>query len=313
MELAPVAPLELKPDPWQRLLAVGSILSVIVLGIGLFITNAANRNQQEATRQQQELAAAGQIADRFTQAIDQLGQPGTDKIDVRLGALYSLERIMRDSAINQPAVVEVIAAFIRVHAPAARTTPVEQIASPQSFKVPTAPVDIQAAVTVLGRRDRDHDYLPGGLNLAGTNLAGANLADAKLNGARLELADLRGTFMGKAQLDGAFLGGANLYASTLDLAGLNGAFLVGADLRYARLHETDLSQADLRNADLRGADMRGVRLTLADLSGADLRGAVNLSQDDVHCARTDDHTRLPTGVTRPDAVDPRDLKSCRPR
>ncbi|MBP1785729.1 hypothetical protein J3R08_005579 [Micromonospora sp. HB375] len=311
LELASVAPLELKPDPWQRLLAIGSILSVIVLGVGLFITNAANRHQQEATRRQQDLAAAGQIADRFAQAIDQLGQAGADKIDVRLGALYSLERIMRDSAIDQPAVVEVVAAFIRVHAPASAANPIAPTASPQNFRVPTTSVDIQAALTVLGRRNRDHDYLPHGLNLAGTNLGGANLADSQLDGANLDNADLRGAFMSKTQLKGAFMGGANLYGSTVSVANLSKAFLVGADLRYAKMHATDLTWADLRGADLRGADMLGAALAMADLTGADLRGAVNLTKDGVRCAKVDDLIRLPDGITRPAPLNDLELEFCR--
>ncbi|MER7992042.1 pentapeptide repeat-containing protein [Micromonospora chalcea] len=331
MELTPAAPIELKPDPWQRLLALGSILSVIVLGIGLFVTNAANRDQQEATRRQQDLAAAGQIADRFTQAIDQLGQPGVDKIDVRLGALYSLERIMRDSAVDQPAVVEVIAAFVRVHAPASGADPRAPAASPRALRIPATPVDIQAAVTVLGRRNRDYDHLPDGLNLVATNLGGANLTNAKLNSARLDDADLRYASMGQAQLTAAFLGRANLYGSAIDQANLNRAILFNADLRYAHMWDTDLTsavlirsdlryaqmqnadltRADLRGADLRGADMYGATLAMADLTGADLRGAVNLTNDDVRCAKMDDRTQLPDGIARPGPLDDLDLERCR--
>ncbi|WP_189171532.1 hypothetical protein [Pilimelia anulata] len=110
IELIPAAPLDLRPDPWQRLLAVGSILSVLVVAIGLYVTNEANRRQLD-------VALQGQLTDRFTRAVEQLGQAGAAKIDVRLGAVYALERIMRDSAQDQPAVVEVLAAYVRVHAP----------------------------------------------------------------------------------------------------------------------------------------------------------------------------------------------------
>ncbi|WP_405429459.1 pentapeptide repeat-containing protein [Micromonospora sp. NBC_00617] len=304
---------------------------MIILGIGLYITNAANRDQQEATRRQQDLAAAGQIADRFTQAIDQLGQPGSDKIDVRLGALYSLERIMRDSAVNQPAVVEVMAAFVRVHAPASEADPRAPTASPQALRLPATPVDIQAAVTVLGRRNRDFDHLPDGLNLVATNLGGANLTNAKLSSARLDDADLRYASIGQAQLSDAFMGKANLYGSALDQADLSRAILISADLRYAHMWQTnltsailiradlrntqmqgtDLTRADLRSADLRGADMYGATLAMADLTGADLRGAVNLTNDGVRCAKMDDRTQLPNGIVRPGRLDDLDLEACR--
>ncbi|MEV4661982.1 hypothetical protein AB0J85_08515 [Micromonospora echinofusca] len=113
-----MGPIDVKPDPWQRLVAIGSILSVLFVAIGLYITNEANRETSEANREQHRLTAQGQITDRFTKAVEQLGQPGAEKVDDRLGAIYALARIMRDSAVDQPAVVDILAAFIRVHAPA---------------------------------------------------------------------------------------------------------------------------------------------------------------------------------------------------
>ena len=57
-----------------------------------------------------ELAEQGQVTDRYTKAIEQLG---SDKLDVRIGGIYALERVARDSAIDHPTVMEVLAAFIR--------------------------------------------------------------------------------------------------------------------------------------------------------------------------------------------------------
>ncbi len=52
------------------------------------------------------------MTDRYTKATEQLG---SDKLDVRIGGIYALERIARDSARDHPAVMEVLAAFIREH------------------------------------------------------------------------------------------------------------------------------------------------------------------------------------------------------
>jgi len=52
------------------------------------------------------------VADRYTKAIEQLG---SDKFDVRIGGIYALERIARDSARDHPTVMDVLAAFIREH------------------------------------------------------------------------------------------------------------------------------------------------------------------------------------------------------
>jgi hypothetical protein len=64
------------------------------------------------------LNRAGQITERFTRAIDQLGatdQRGKPKIDVALGGIYALERIARDSKDDHPQVVEVLTAYVREH------------------------------------------------------------------------------------------------------------------------------------------------------------------------------------------------------
>ncbi len=52
------------------------------------------------------------MTDRYTKAIERLG---SDKLDVRIGGIYALERVARDSARDHPTVIEVLAAFIREH------------------------------------------------------------------------------------------------------------------------------------------------------------------------------------------------------
>ena len=52
------------------------------------------------------------MTDRYTKAIEQLG---SNKLDVRIGGIYALERVARDSARDHPTVMEVLSAFIREH------------------------------------------------------------------------------------------------------------------------------------------------------------------------------------------------------
>ncbi|MEV4463809.1 pentapeptide repeat-containing protein [Micromonospora echinofusca] len=328
-----VGPIDVKPDPWQRLVATGSILSVLFVAIGLYITNEANRETSEANREQHRLTAQGQITDRFTKAVEQLGQPGAEKVDVRLGAIYALERIMRDSAVDQPAIVDILAAFIRVHAPA----PTRTTAPPSSASRP--PVDIQAVVTVLGRRDITRDGTIGNetlpirrLDLSDINLAHANLAYANLNGANLDgtelaratliEASLTGTNLSDANLSRAVLHNTRLAGAILTDANLTQAFLFGADLTRANLTRANLNQAFLNGTNLKGrvsartanavanltanlayADLTDAVLTGADLTGADLTGAnltgANLTGANLTCAKTDDRTLWPTGMPRP--------------
>jgi hypothetical protein len=244
------------------------------------------------------LNRAGQLTDRFTKAIEQLGHT---ELDVRLGGIYALERIARDSEDDHPQVVEVLTAYIRQHAP--RTTappsapaPDDETATapPQNNPAPAPPrpaTDVQAALTVLGRRTLEHekDATPD-LDMAGTQLAGArlyppgtgrpapNLSGADLSKANLSEANLTGANLSKATLSsailtGAHLGEANLSEATLSKANLADAILSRANLRGANLSHAILGKAHLRGADLSKADLRGAILRGADLDGADVNDA----------------------------------------
>ncbi|WP_431884758.1 pentapeptide repeat-containing protein [Micromonospora wenchangensis] len=268
--------------------AIGSLLSVFFVAIGLYVTNEANRQSSEANREQQLLTAQGQITDRFTKAVEQLGQPGPEKIDVRLGAVYALERIMRDSRVDQPAVIDILAAFIRVHSPAPN-----RATRPSASRLP---VDIQAAVTVLGRRDTTRDggdlHTPH-LWRVRPDLTNTNLTLADLTSANLPLANLVGAYLPMASLYEADLTSANLTAANLTSADLTLANLESADLTSANLAGANLTHANLGGADLIGANLAGANLANANLGGADLTNAI------LTCAHTDDRTQLPTGMARP--------------
>lgn len=221
------------------------------------------------------LNRAGQLTDRFTKAIDQLGH---ESLDVRLGGIYALERIARDSKEDHPQVVEVLTAYVREHAPRRDTLPSpaegqqHQEAVVRSADVPPVPAierpatDVQAALTVLARRTLAHEQgATLTLELSFTDLRGANLAGANLPGALLIGADLRRANLTAANLSEAHLGGANL----ID-ASLGGAHLGGARLPRAAVRGAYLGGATLRGANLAMANLHGASLTKADLAGATL-------------------------------------------
>src|SRR5437879_6724565 len=138
------------PDSRDKLR--GELLSLLVpvaaLVAGLIAGIAALLTFQETRRQNLEslaLTRRGQVADRFTRAIDQLGQRARDKLDVRTGAVYALEQVARDSPaeLHGP-VIEVLTAFVREGRPLLRD-PASSAAPPK------LPADIHAALTVVGR------------------------------------------------------------------------------------------------------------------------------------------------------------------
>lgn len=148
----------------------------------------------------------GHITDRYTKAIEQLGKLEGDKpnIEVRLGGIYALERIARDSPRDHWTIMEVLTAYIRQNA-RADTSPSQLELDPASNSSrPVQPrTDIQAILTVLGRRERGEDREKGSLDLSQTNLKGAHLRKAHLEDANLTAAQLQGAFLGEAQLQGA--------------------------------------------------------------------------------------------------------------
>jgi hypothetical protein len=220
-----------------------------------------------------DLAREGQITDRYTKAIDQLGaiesQASKDgeplpRLEIRLGGIYALERIAHDSERDRGPILGVLMAYVRTN-------------SHQESLVPEHGVrqDIQAILDVIARpREGSYIFRPFKINLYEAKLSGAYLGgEADLRGADLVGADLRG-----ADLNGANDRGANLHKANLG----------GASLLKTNLGGANLIRANLSGAYLFGTDLRG-----AYLVGADLRGASNLTPDQIKDALVDEHTKLP--------------------
>ncbi len=289
-----------------RLLTLGAgLVAVAALVFTALNFSLLRRNSEQADQWQRrthELTEQGQVTDRYTKAIEQLG---SDKLDVRIGGIYALERIARDSATDHPIVMEVLTAFIREHSheqwpqpdpdgrerkrrtrPDVLAVPIskhshEQWPQPDPVgregKGWTRP-DVQAAITVVGRRHQERDIPGMRIDLIGANLTGATLVEARLAGANLFGADLSGARLDRAILDGADLGGsdltqARLFFARLAGADLHGALLAGAQLTNVCLDGTILASADLTGASLYGASLEGAILLNACLEWANLDGA----------------------------------------
>ena len=170
--------------------------------------------------------------------------------------------------------------------------------------------DIQAILTVLGRRDCKYERENQNLSLNQIVLSGATLVEANLSAASLMFADLSKANLRKANLSRADLMFANLSKADLrkaDLSGallpeanLSGAFFTGANLSRAYLYKADLRGADLRGAYLYGADLRGANLGGTNLGGTKLDEALNLTQDQINSAKGDAHTKLPANLDMPE-------------
>src|SRR4029453_444491 len=177
------------------------------------------------TYRQLQVNREGQITERFTRAIDQLGND-KGQLDVTLGGIYALERIAKDSPADRATIVEILTAYVRREAawppraadPVAEAAPLDELASLQE-RCP----GVQAAMTVLCRMPSDKRDR---LDLQRTDLRKADLHGAHLEGANLSLAHLEW---------------ANLHGAHLEKANLTMAYLKSVYLGYAHLKETDIA------------------------------------------------------------------------
>jgi uncharacterized protein YjbI with pentapeptide repeats len=252
-------------DVVKTIISAASLIAAIIAAIGLFV------NYHDALKDR-ELTQERLVTDRFTKAVEQLGN---DKEEVIIGGIYSLERIAKDSPKDQWTIMEVLTAFVRKNSPI--PTEIQNLRGGKErvkalAKLEPVNIQVQAALTVIGRRDPEQDYTSdevSKLNTKKLDLSNSNLRTASLRGAFLSDMDFWG-----ANFSTASLNFANLNTANLSTANLSFAFLSNANLSFAFLWGADLSFAFLSDADLTGAF----------LWGADLSGAKDLSNKQIKSA-----------------------------
>lgn len=146
-------------------------------------------------------------------------------LEVRIGAIYSLERIAQDSLRDHIQIMEILCAYIRENAKSSNLEP--------SRKLPTRPIpreDIQTVITVLGRRDARQKSMEFKqryrLDLRRTDLSGVNFSngyflgtmfhDCRLEACIFNKTNLEGTQFYRALLDFAFFWKSNLRGTRFD-------------------------------------------------------------------------------------------------
>ncbi|QPJ64466.1 MAG: pentapeptide repeat-containing protein [Candidatus Nitrohelix vancouverensis] len=281
---------------------------------------------------QTRIAENNHLADTYTKAIDQLGK---EENEIRLGGLYALEKIAKNNRSYNTQVMEVLCAFVRLHAPRNFDEKDEDVV-PAPIE-PALKIVVQAALTIIGRRNIEFDTPTKSklqnllrkvsrktvsdqfvrLDLSASNLSQMVFTEANLSGADLRKADLSGAYLSEADLSeadlrkadlseaslfGANLSGADLRGANLSGAYLSGAYLSGADLSGANLSEAGLFGADLSGANLIGAKLIGAKLSGADLRKADLFGAdlsgANVTLEQLQTAHVYKTTDLPGHIDK---------------
>jgi uncharacterized protein YjbI with pentapeptide repeats len=273
-------------------ITIGAVALAGLPGVAALIALIPTLLSLKATDAQLQISQAGQVTDQYNAAIANLG---AGSVEVRLGGIYALQRLMQDTPGEQPTVIAVLCAFVRDET--------ASIATPQKPAAYQLPTDVQAALTVVGTRKTAKDGSTTVLDfddarlinaqlqqqdfgnadfskalLGDANLSGANLSDANLSGANLDDANLSDANLHDANLTDANLALASITSvSMVSMAGPH-QFLGVANGGLVNLTGADFTDADLLAANLSGEDLAGDNLTRAtlenaNLSGADLAGA----------------------------------------
>lgn len=281
------------------------LLGVAAAGwlVWLLLSWRRARAAEETQRATAEILAgtrASRRTERLSKAVEQLAH---HEPQVRIGAIYVLERLARESADVHWPIVELLCAYVR-----------ERAAWEDDRTAATRiGADVQTALSALGRRGREHQREGGvldlrhtdlrgadlkGLDLRGACLAQVHLEEASLAGVQLEGADLRQAHFSRADLVEANLRGANLREAHLEGAYLVEAHLENADLAGAHLEGAYLGGASLEGADLGSAHLDGAYLYEAHLNGASLQGARALSAIGMGRAEREDMNRSTVATGR---------------
>jgi uncharacterized protein YjbI with pentapeptide repeats len=244
------------------------------------------------------LSRAGQLTDRFSKAIEQIGD---SDINVRIGGLYALEKVARDSRSNMETVTEILVRFIQNRAGDQGS----------NYRRPKLAADIGVALKIVGRRpgaNRESDRLDlshlalDGADLTFAKLKEANLCYLKATASNFGKADLRGTLLLTARAERSFFTEADARECDFFNSDLRYSFFVNVNLERANFGSTDLRHVVFSNSkgklSLRQANLTNARLDGTEFKGADLRATIGLTQEQINVASIDSNTKLPSGLHR---------------
>lgn len=307
---------------------VATFIALLAAPFIIFIIFMAERR----TRATEESYLTGRISD----AVTQLGMERTvwedglqntkPNLEVRLGAIYTLERVAIESRRDHISIMETLCAYVRENT---RQPRYDEDASKEkwaevakkkkkeiwdltnderaSVAVLLPPrADIQAALTILGRRD---ERSPGRLeyeirnnfhlDLRGSNLANADLNNANFGPVLLDDANLQGASLFVAKLKGASLNHVNLQEADLFKVNLSDASLNGAQLQRSWLDWANFQGARMVMARFQEANFSAAEMLYAGVKAADFTGVTHLSKDQLDVMIGDGSTILPPGMRAP--------------
>ena len=304
-------------------LGAGALIAAILSAP--FVVWRANVAQRTVDLQHQ-----GQITDRISKAVEQLGAEKTVKlpvtkadgkestteatvpnIEVRIGGIYALERIAQDSMTSDQGrdhirIMEILCAYVRENAPAAKAqdhdfgagVPLKDDATADERSAHFA--SRKERLGSIEMFEQVYQWVKT-LPPPRTDIQTAIEVIGRRNPAQIALerdTPSRGSAHGyRLDLRATCLQRADMSALAFDHAIFSSARLQGADLSVAQIEG-----ANLREAQMQGANLGEARMQKANLSGAQMQRA-NLSGADLTAAHLGNWTLARASLRSADFTD----------
>jgi len=207
----------------------------IVGGVALILTFATTWTQiadtRKATNKTLRLTESQQETDRFTRAVQELG---SSNFALRLGGIYSLDRLGQTSIDAREPVVQLMLPYLHRNHPARRRAGSRWFGEP-CFTMRWRPKpDTQAALDAILELTSD----PAQLNLSKLDLSAVSIQGRNLSGSDLRRSSFPYVKAEHANFDRASLFGANL----------RGGCFSHASFLHAHLEQADTSGGDFSGA-----------------------------------------------------------------
>ncbi len=274
----------------------GSItLSIAVLGLILTVIRNLLTRQQNRTDEQRL------VTEQISRAIEQIGaykQSADGKnlepnIEVRMGGLYSLQRIMYDSPRDALSIVKILYAYVRENLKRDKDKRdklkeynKQNFSRPEEKPLPL-PEDIVSALNIISQFNKDRkkkfgiDASEVQSDFTYADFTNYSIRNIDFSYISFYHADFSGSNLVAVIFSNAILFSVNFSDTQLSVVNFSNARFL-----YGKFCEVSLGSGNFSGADLSGLN----------LSGADLTNASNLTQKQVNQAVGDIHTRLPTGL-----------------
>lgn len=261
--------------------------AIVIVGIYLTYRRILASERQAAAFED------GQITERFSRSIEQLGsvdEKGNKNIEIRVGGIYALERISKNSEKDFWPIMEILTSYLREVSLKDKEF-IEAKVKDETLglyeKVLSA--EIQAAITVIGRRDITYEK---------KNKIGIHLAGSYLPYSIIYQPNFQDAIMSHVNFSKSLIYNANFEETLLNRSNFKGAYAFDANFKNASLTAANFEDTTISGSSFRGADLKSVKWIMADLKEADLTEAENLDIDELCNAKTLFRAKLDSEVKR---------------